>query len=184
MFIKVEHFIITVQMAAIKEKNESIERVSSLTAQLESTKETFRKVVEDLTAKTMNLETAERTVSELRICLQEKARSTEITNEEIKKLRSRVDGKLQELQHLRNEGDHLRNVQAECETLKLQIMEKERIIEIFQKQIDNMTQIVGQHGRTAGAMEVEKSQLVKEVNDRKLEVQELKVCMRQHTNYF
>ncbi|XP_019354293.1 coiled-coil domain-containing protein 158 isoform X6 [Alligator mississippiensis] len=163
------------QMAAIKEKNESIERVSSLTAQLESTKETFRKVVEDLTAKTMNLETAERTVSELRICLQEKARSTEITNEEIKKLRSRVDGKLQELQHLRNEGDHLRNVQAECETLKLQIMEKERIIEIFQKQIDNMTQIVGQHGRTAGAMEVEKSQLVKEVNDRKLEVQELKI---------
>uniref|UniRef100_A0A8C3I3F2 Coiled-coil domain containing 158 n=1 Tax=Chrysemys picta bellii TaxID=8478 RepID=A0A8C3I3F2_CHRPI len=165
------------QMTAIKEKNESIERVSSLTAQLESTKEMLRKVVEDLTAKKINLEASERTVSDLTACLQEKERAIEITNEEIKKLRSRVDSKLQELQHLKNEGDYLQNVQSECETLKLQVMEKERVIEIFQKQIENMTQIVGQHGRTAGAMEVEKSQLVKEISDRKLEVQELKIAM-------
>uniref|UniRef100_A0A8C3TFT4 Coiled-coil domain containing 158 n=1 Tax=Chelydra serpentina TaxID=8475 RepID=A0A8C3TFT4_CHESE len=165
------------QMAAIKEKNESIERVSSLTAQLESTKEMLRKVVEDLTAKKINLEASERTVSDLTACLQEKERAIEITNEEIKKLRSRVDSKLQELQHLKNEGDYLQNVQSECGTLKLQVMEKERVIEIFQKQIDTMTQIVGQHGRTAGAMEVEKSQLVKEISDRKLEVQELKIAM-------
>ncbi|EMP29476.1 hypothetical protein UY3_13414 [Chelonia mydas] len=165
------------QMAAIKEKNESIERVSSLTAQLESTKEMLRKVVEDLTAKKINLEASERTVSDLTACLQEKERAIEITNEEIKKLRSRVDSKLQELQHLKNEGDYLQNVQSERETLKLQVMEKERVIEIFQKQIDTMTQIVGQHGRTAGAMEVEKSQLVKEISDRKLEVQELKIVM-------
>ncbi|XP_075785553.1 coiled-coil domain-containing protein 158 isoform X2 [Pelodiscus sinensis] len=165
------------QMAAIKEKNESIERVSSLTAQLESTKEMLRKAVEELTAKKINLEASERTVSDLTVCLQEKERAIEITNEEIKKLRSRVDSKLQELQHLKSEGDYLQNVQSECETLKLQVIEKQRVIEIFQKQIDNMTQIVGQHGRTAGAMEVEKSQLLKEISDRKLEVQELKIVM-------
>ncbi|XP_074848130.1 coiled-coil domain-containing protein 158 [Carettochelys insculpta] len=165
------------QMAAIKEKNESIERVSSLTAQLESTKEMLRKAVEDLTAKNINLEASERIVSDLTACLQEKERAIEITNEEIKKLRSRVDSKLQELQHLKNEGNYLQNVQSECETLKLQVLEKQRVIEIFQKQIDNMTQIVGQHGRTAGAMEVEKSQLLKEISDRKLEVQELKIAM-------
>nr|XP_025959341.1 coiled-coil domain-containing protein 158 [Dromaius novaehollandiae] len=163
------------QMAAFKEKNESIERVSSLTAQLESTKETLRKVKEDLTAKQMDLEAAERTVSNLTACLQEKEKTIDITNKEIKKLRSQVGSRMQELQHLKNEGDRLRNVQSECDTLKLQVVEKERIIGIFQKQIDNMTQIVGQHSRTAGAMEVEKSQLIKEINDWKLEVQELKI---------
>ncbi|KAM6206758.1 LOW QUALITY PROTEIN: coiled-coil domain-containing protein 158 [Sarcoramphus papa] len=163
------------QMAAIKEKNESIGRISSLTVQLESTKETLRKV-KDLTAKQIALETAEKTVSNLMACLQEKERALEVTNQEIKKLHSQLGSGMQELQHLKNEEDCLHNVQSECETLKLQVLEKERIIEIFQKQIDNMTQIVGQHSRTAGAMEVEKSQLIKEINDWKLKVEELKIA--------
>ncbi|NWJ08461.1 CD158 protein, partial [Crypturellus undulatus] len=163
------------QMAAIKEKNESIERISSLTVQLDSTKEMLRKVREDLKAKQMNLEAAERTVSNLSACLQEKDRAIDITNKEIKKLRAQVDSRMQELQHLKNEGDRLQSVQSECDTLRLQVVEKERIIGIFQKQIDNMTQMVGQHSRAAGAMEVEKSQLMKEIGDWKLEVQELKI---------
>ncbi|EGW11393.1 Coiled-coil domain-containing protein 158 [Cricetulus griseus] len=163
------------QMAAIQGKNESLEKVSSLTAQLESTKEMLRKVVEELTAKKMTLESSERTVSDLTASLQEKERAIEATNAEITKLRSRVDLKLQELQHLKNEGDHLRNVQTECEALKLQMAEKDKVIEILRQQIENMTQLVGQHGRTAGAMQVEKAQLEKEINDRKLELQEFKV---------
>ncbi|CAK6433049.1 unnamed protein product [Pipistrellus nathusii] len=163
------------QMAAIQGKNESLEKVSSLTAQLESTKEMLRKVVEELTAKKMTLESSERTVSDLTVSLQEKERAIEATNAEITKLRSRVDLKLQELQHLKNEGDHLRNVQAECEALKLQMAEKDKVIEILRQQIENMTQLVGQHGRTAGAMQVEKAQLEKEINDRRLELQEFKI---------
>lgn len=163
------------QMAAIQGKNESLEKVSSLTAQLESTKEMLRKVVEELTAKKMTLESSERTVSDLTASLQEKERAIEATNAEITKLRSRVDLKLQELQHLKNEGDHLRNVQAECEALKLQMAEKDKVIEILRQQIENMTQLVGQHGRTAGAMQVEKAQLEKEINDRRLELQEFKI---------
>lgn len=163
-------------MAAIQGKNESLEKVSSLTAQLESTKEMLRKVVEELTAKKMTLESSERTVSDLTASLQDKERAIEATNAEITKLRSRVDLKLQELQHLKNEGDHLRNVQTECEALKLQMAEKDKVIEILRQQIENMTQLVGQHGRTAGAMQVEKAQLEKEINDRRLELQEFKVC--------
>ncbi|XP_010211225.1 PREDICTED: coiled-coil domain-containing protein 158 [Tinamus guttatus] len=163
------------QVAAIKEKNESIERISSLTVQLDSTKEMLRKVREDLKAKQVNLEAAERTVSTLTACLQEKERAVDVTNKEIKKLRAQVDSRMQELQHLKNEGDRLHSVQSECDTLRLQVVEKERIIGIFQKQIDNMTQMVGQHSRVAGAMEVEKSQLMKEITDWKLEVQELKI---------
>ncbi|GAB1289860.1 Coiled-coil domain-containing protein 158 [Apodemus speciosus] len=163
------------QMAAIQGKNESLEKVSSLTAQLESTKEMLRKVVEELTAKKMTLESSERTVSDLTASLQEKERAIEATNAEITKLRSRVDLKLQELQHLKNEGDHLRNVQTECEALRLQMAEKDKVIEILRQQIENMTQLVGQHGRTAGAMQVEKAQLEKEINDRKLELQEFKI---------
>ncbi|NXI73784.1 CD158 protein, partial [Anseranas semipalmata] len=164
------------QMAAVKEKNESIGIISSLTVQLESTKETLCKVKEDLRAKQMDLETAERTVSNLTACLKEKERALEVTNKEIKKLHSHVGSKMQELEHLKNEEDRLRNVQSECETLKLQLVEKERIIEVLQKQIDNMTQIVSQHSQTAGAMEVEKSQLLKEIGDWKLQVQELKIA--------
>ncbi|XP_058403282.1 coiled-coil domain-containing protein 158 isoform X4 [Diceros bicornis minor] len=163
------------QMAAIQGKNESLEKVSSLTAQLESTKEMLRKVVEELTAKKMTLESSERTVSDLTASLQEKERAIEATNAEITKLRARVDLKLQELQHLKNEGDHLRNVQTECEALKLQMAEKDKVIEILRQQIENMTQLVGQHGRTAGAMQVEKAQLEKEINDRRLELQEFKI---------
>ncbi|KAH0615777.1 hypothetical protein JD844_026249 [Phrynosoma platyrhinos] len=162
------------QMSAIKEKNESIEKVASMTAQQESTKEMLRKVVEELTEKKISLEAAERQVAELTLCLQEKETVIEMTNEEIQKLRGRVDGKLHELQQLKNEGDHLRSVQSECESLKLQMMEKEKVVEILRKQIENMTQIVGQHSRAAGAMEAEKSQLLKEVNDKKLEIQEFK----------
>ena len=171
----VDPYIAVIQMAALKEKNESIGRISSLTVQLESTKETLPKV-KDLTAKQIALETAEKTVSNLMACLQEKERALEVINQEIKKLHSQFGSRMQELQRLKNEEDCLHNVQSECETLKLQVLEKERIIEIFQKQIDNMTQIVGQHSRTAGAMEVEKSQLIKEINDWKLKVEEIKVC--------
>lgn len=70
-------------MAAIQGKNESLEKVSSLTAQLESTKEMLRKVVEELTAKKMTLESSERTVSDLTASLQEKERAIEATNAEI-----------------------------------------------------------------------------------------------------
>ncbi|XP_042323215.1 coiled-coil domain-containing protein 158 isoform X2 [Sceloporus undulatus] len=163
------------QMSAIKEKNESIEKVASMTAQQESTKEMLRNVVEELTEKKISLEAAERQVSELTLCLQEKESVIEMTNEEIQKLRGRVDGKLHELQQLKNEGDHLRSVQSECESLKVQLMEKEKVVEILRKQIENMTQIIGQHSRASGAMEVENAQLLKEVNDKKLEIQEFKI---------
>ena len=169
-------YIAVFQIAAIKEKNESIGRISSLTVQLESTKETLRNVKEDFTAKQITLEIAEKTVSNLTARLQEKERALEVTSKEIKKLHSQRGSRMQELQHLKNEEDCLHNVQSECETLKLQLLEKERIIEIFQTQIDNMTQVVGQHSQTAGAMEVEKSQLIKERNDWKLKAEELKVC--------
>ncbi|XP_073661467.1 coiled-coil domain-containing protein 158 isoform X1 [Tursiops truncatus] len=163
------------QMAAIQGKNESLEKVSSLTAQLESTKEMLRKVVEELTAKKLSLESSERTVLDLTASFQEKERAIEATNSEIMRLRSRVDLKLQELQHLKNEGAHLRNVQTECEALKLQMAEKDKVVEILRQQIEKMTQLVGQHGRTAGAMQVEKAQLEKEINDRRLELQEVKI---------
>ncbi|XP_021116683.1 coiled-coil domain-containing protein 158 isoform X4 [Heterocephalus glaber] len=163
------------QMAAIQGKNESLEKVSSLTAQLESTKEMLRKVVEELTAKKMTLENSERTVSDLTASLQEKERAIEATNSEITKLRSRVDLKLQELQHLKTEEEHLQHAQTECEALRLQMAGKDKVIEILRQQIENMMQLVGQHGRTAGAILVEKAQLEKEINDRRLELQEFKV---------
>ncbi|XP_034958967.2 coiled-coil domain-containing protein 158 isoform X2 [Zootoca vivipara] len=165
------------QMSAIKEKNESIERMASMASQQESTKEMLRKAVEELTEKKVSLDAAEKHVAELTLCLQEKERVIEATNEEIQKLRGRVDGKLQELQVLKSESDHMRSVRSDCDSLKLQVVEKEKVIEILRKQVENMTQIVGQHSRTAGSMEMEKCQLAKEVNDKKMELQELKILL-------
>lgn len=108
------------------------------------------------------METAERTVSNLMACLKEKETSLEDTNKEIKKLHSHVGSNMQELEHLKNKEVHLHDVQSECETLKLQVIEKERIIEILQKQIVIMIQVVDQQYQTAGVMEVEKLQLLKE----------------------
>lgn len=165
-----------IQVAAVKGKNESIGRISSLSVQLESTKETLHKVKEDLASKQLGLEVAERRVSDLTACLQEKERALEASREEIKELRSQLDRRLQELQHRKSEEDHLHRVQLECETLKLQVLEKERIAEIFQKQIDSMAQVVSQQSRAAGATEIEKAQLIKEVNDWKVRAEEIKVC--------
>ncbi|XP_048338669.1 coiled-coil domain-containing protein 158 isoform X2 [Sphaerodactylus townsendi] len=165
------------QMSLAKEKNESLEKVASMTSQQESTKEMLRRVVEELTEKKINLESAERQVADLTKCLQEKERVIKMTNDEIQKLQGRVDSNQRELQQLKSEGDHLQSVQADCEAFKMQAKEKEKIIEILRKQIDNMTQMVGQHGRTAGAMESEKSQLLKEINDKRQELQELKLSL-------
>ncbi|XP_035397556.1 coiled-coil domain-containing protein 158 [Cygnus atratus] len=164
------------QLNALQKKIETIVRISSLTFQLESTKERLGKVKEDLRAKQMDLETAERTVSNLTACLKEKEMALEVTNKEIKKLHSHVGSKMQELEHLKNKEGRLHDVQSEGETLKLQVVEKERIIEILQKQIDTMIQVVDQQYQTAGAMEVEKSQLLKEIGDWKLQVQEHKIA--------
>ncbi|XP_053922154.1 LOW QUALITY PROTEIN: coiled-coil domain-containing protein 158 [Cuculus canorus] len=164
------------QMAAIKETNESFGRISSLSVQLESKQETLRKVKEDLTAKQIDAETAEKTVSNLRAHLQERERALEAADKEIKKLHSQLGSRMEEFQHLKNEGGCLHNVQSECETLKLQLLEKERIIEILQKQINNVTQVVNRHSQTAGAMEAEKFHLVKEINDWKLKVEELTIA--------
>ncbi|XP_030305781.1 coiled-coil domain-containing protein 158 [Calypte anna] len=164
------------QVAAIKEKKESISKISSLTLQLESAKDTLHKVQEDLAAKQMSLETAEKTVSDLTAQLQEKERALEVTNRETEKLHSELSRRMQELQHLKKEEVCLHTVQSECGTLKLQLLEKQRIIEIFQNQMANITQLVGHHSRAAGAMEVEKSQLIKEINGWKLEAEGLKVA--------
>ncbi|XP_077157238.1 coiled-coil domain-containing protein 158 isoform X2 [Paroedura picta] len=164
------------QMSAFQEKNESLEKLASMSAQQESTKDMLRKVVEELTEKKISLESAERQVADLTACVQEKERTIELTNREIQKLRGRVDSRLHELEQMKAEGDQLRSAQADCEAFRLQVKEKEKVIEILRKQIDNMTQIVSQHGRSAGAMEMEKSQLLKEISEKKQEFQELKLA--------
>ncbi|XP_060103389.1 coiled-coil domain-containing protein 158-like [Heteronotia binoei] len=170
------------QMSAIKEKNESLEKAASVIAQQESTKETLHKVSEELSEKKRRLELAERQVAELTACLKEKERTIDQINREIQTLRARVDSKVQEIQQLKSEDDQLRITQADCEALRLQVKEKERVMEILQKQIDNMTQIMGQHSRKAGAMEMENSQLLKELGDKKQELQALKFSQEKKDN--
>ncbi|XP_009875879.1 PREDICTED: coiled-coil domain-containing protein 158 [Apaloderma vittatum] len=166
------------QMAATEAKNESVGRISSLTVQLESTREALPKVQEDFRAKQIDLESAEKTVSNLMASLGERERALNVPRKEIKELHSQLGGGMQlKIQRLRKEEDCFHSARSECETLKLQVLEKEKVTEIIQKQVDNMTHMVDQHSRAAGAMEVEKYQLIKERNDSKLKVQELEIAM-------
>ncbi|XP_038615398.1 coiled-coil domain-containing protein 158 [Tachyglossus aculeatus] len=164
------------QMAAIQEKNANLERVSCLAAQLESTKETLRKAVDELSAKKMALEGSARAVADLTAALQEKERAVEASDAELGRLRSRLDAKLRELRHLKDEGDRLRDVRAaDREALRLQVVQKDNVLDVLQRQVEKMSLLVGRHGRTAGALQVENSRLRKEVDHGKLELQELKV---------
>lgn len=129
-----------------------------------------------LAAKQRDWEAAEPRGSGLLGCLQERERALGASSREIRELHSQLGSRVQELQHMRSEETCLHKVQSECKVLKLLMLEEERIIEVFQKQIGNMTQIMGQHSQTAGAMEVEKSHLKKEINDWELQAEELKVC--------
>ncbi|XP_050176544.1 coiled-coil domain-containing protein 158 [Myiozetetes cayanensis] len=100
------------QMAAIKEKNESIGTVSSLSVQLEATKETLHKVEDDLAAKQMELKAAGKTVSGLTAFVQEKERALGVTSQELKELHSQLGSRMQELQHLKKEEGCLHKVQS------------------------------------------------------------------------
>ncbi|XP_009077962.1 PREDICTED: coiled-coil domain-containing protein 158, partial [Acanthisitta chloris] len=153
-------------MAASKGKNESSGRISSLTVQLETTQEALHKAEEDLAAKQVDLKAAEKAVSGLA----EKERALGVPTQEVQELHSQLGSRV-----LKKGGDCLHKVQSGCGTLKLQVLEKERIIQVFQEQIDRMAQMVVQLGRATGAMEAEKSQLVKEISGWKLKVEELKV---------
>lgn len=63
------------------------------------------------------------------------------------------------------------NVRAVCSwsVKQLQVVWQRRIIQVFQKQIDNISQIVG-------AVQMEKIELSKEIGDWKLKIEELNVC--------
>ncbi|XP_070613012.1 coiled-coil domain-containing protein 158 isoform X2 [Erythrolamprus reginae] len=163
------------QMSAIKERNDSLERESSIMSQLNSTKEKLHKVAHELSERKLSLDSAEKVISDLRSSHLDKERVIERTNSEIERLRGRVDSKRQEFEQLKNESELLRSIQSDCESLRIQLAEKEKVIEILQKQIEAMTEVVSQHCRTAGAMETEKSQLIKEVSEKKCELQELKI---------
>ncbi|XP_075462834.1 coiled-coil domain-containing protein 158 isoform X3 [Ascaphus truei] len=162
------------QMVAIHQNTANLQIVSS---HLESTKEALHKTVEELAAKNLSLESAERNKGDLKTRLEEKEKTLKTTMDELKKLRFQAEAKKRERQQLKSDGEQLIKVLADVEMMKLHLTEKDHIIIAMRDQVADMTRVVGQHSQRAGAMQVENAQLLGDVGDRKAEIQEIKIIM-------
>ncbi|XP_064415895.1 coiled-coil domain-containing protein 158 isoform X3 [Latimeria chalumnae] len=173
------------QVSAVQAHSESLEKISLLTNQLEVTKEQLHKTLGELAAGKACLEKAEWSVSEQKALLEEKEKAVSVGAAKIKKLQHQIEERVQEVQEVHSEREHLRalmdettvclrSLQSESEALKLQLGEREKMIEILRQQVGNMAHIVGQHSRSVDAVQIEKLQLLSEINERKLEIHDLK----------
>ncbi|KAL7982167.1 hypothetical protein Chor_001224, partial [Crotalus horridus] len=147
-----------------------VECEGQIQRQLNSTKDKLHKTVQELSERKLSLDSAERLIADLRSSHLEKERVIERTNDEIQQLRGRVDSKRQEFQQLKSESELLRSVQSDCESLKVQLMEKEKVIEILQKQIESMTEIA-----SLSDMELEKVKLMNVCSERLRVLKEMKL---------
>ncbi|XP_029455596.1 coiled-coil domain-containing protein 158 isoform X2 [Rhinatrema bivittatum] len=163
------------KMVSIHEQNEFQDKVSLLASQLDASKEMLHEITEELSDKKKNLEKAEKSIADLTDSLTEKKKIIDATTIEIKKLYSRLDGKTHEILQLKTEVEELQNGSLEFETQKQQLVEKDKKLNIFRNQIDNLTQKVEQYSQRMDDVNLEKSNLLKIVNDKNEELHELKM---------
>nr|XP_033769975.1 coiled-coil domain-containing protein 158 isoform X4 [Geotrypetes seraphini] len=154
---------------AICEKNEILEKVKFLTSKLNVTEEMLRRTANELSTKQSVLETTEKT-------LQEKKKTIESSSSELSVLHSQMNRKSQDFEQLEKELSQLRKASLEAEILKRHLAEKNKEISNLQSQVENMAQIMAQHSQRANAMELEKSNLLKDFSRKEKELQELKMA--------
>ncbi|MGH0140820.1 UNVERIFIED_CONTAM: hypothetical protein FKN15_031935 [Acipenser sinensis] len=167
------------QLAAEQDKNEVLEKASSLKSQLNATKEQLQKITE-------SHRVSQEKVRQLETTLAQTERALEENHKERRNLQLKLETRSQEVQLKQTEIEHyqenlekglgsLQTMKVEAETLKLKLSEKEKMVELVQQQMDNVTKLAGQHSRNAELMHSEKTQLQNELSERKIDIQRLKV---------
>ncbi|MGH0140660.1 UNVERIFIED_CONTAM: hypothetical protein FKN15_023272 [Acipenser sinensis] len=169
------------QLAAEQDKNEVLEKASSLKSQLNATKEQLQKITE-------SHRVSQEKVRQLETTLAQTERALEENHKERRNLQLKLEKRSQEVQLKQTEIEHyqenlekglgsLQTMKVEAETLKLKLSEKEKMVELVQQQMDNVTKLAGQHSRNAELMHSEKTQLQNELSERKIDIQRLKAAV-------
>ncbi|XP_034775822.2 coiled-coil domain-containing protein 158-like isoform X1 [Acipenser ruthenus] len=169
------------QLAAEQDKNEVLEKASSLKSQLNATKEQLQKITE-------SHRVSQEKVRQLETTLVQTERALEENHKERRNLQLKLEKRSQEVQLKQTEIEHyqenlekglcsLQTMKVEAETLKLKLSEKEKMVELVQQQMDNVTKLAGQHSRNAELMHSEKTQLQNELSERKIDIQRLKAAV-------
>ncbi|KAM4048917.1 coiled-coil domain-containing protein 158 [Anomaloglossus baeobatrachus] len=160
------------QLRTIQEKTASLNATSS---QLKSIKDALQKTTNELTAKSQCLDHTEKSLMETRNILSEKDKSLQRVVDELKKLRLYAESKKREVQQTKADNEKMTEIQRDADTLKLLLAEKDNMIITLREQIEAMTIMIGQQNQKVEALEVDKSQLLREVSVKKAEIQDIAV---------
>ncbi|XP_075139381.1 LOW QUALITY PROTEIN: coiled-coil domain-containing protein 158 [Leptodactylus fuscus] len=158
------------QLRAIQEK---IIILNCTFFQLESMKGALQKTSDELAAKNLCLDHAEKSLVESRKLLAEKEKSLQNVVDELKKLRMYAESKKREVQQMRAEHEKITEMQRDADTLKLLLIEKDNMIVTLREQIKAMTHMIEKQNQKVDFLEVEKSQLLDEVAVLRSEIQDL-----------
>ncbi|XP_066567010.1 coiled-coil domain-containing protein 158 isoform X2 [Amia ocellicauda] len=159
------------QLADEQSKNKSLEEVACLRQELEATKDLLLRAREEL--------------KNDRALLEERIRDVEEAELERKKMQVLLEERGQEMMQRQEEAQHsraqleealdcLKSLQGEGEAVRLRLSEKEKIVNMMRQQMENVTHIAGQQSQHCETLHGEKVELLNNVNEHKLEIQQIK----------
>ncbi|CAB1319522.1 unnamed protein product [Coregonus sp. 'balchen'] len=101
--------------------------------------------------------------------LEERDRELQLRQQEVQQGRARLEEFQGRCQALR----------AETEVLRLKLEDREKMVDVLRLQMESTTQMTVQHGRSIDSLHKEKSCLSNQLNEHKLEIQQLRTCLEQ-----
>ncbi|XP_035641009.1 coiled-coil domain-containing protein 158-like isoform X2 [Oncorhynchus keta] len=111
-------------------------------------------------------------------------------DEELKKVQALLEERDRELQLRQQEAQQgwarleeaqgiCQALRAETEVLRLKLEDREKMVDLLRLQMESTTQMTVQHGRSIDSLHNEKSRLSNQLNEHKLEIQQLRTCLEQ-----
>uniref|UniRef100_A0A673X8Y3 Coiled-coil domain-containing protein 158-like n=1 Tax=Salmo trutta TaxID=8032 RepID=A0A673X8Y3_SALTR len=104
-------------------------------------------------------------------------------DEELKKVLALLEERDRELQQGRARLEEAQGscqaLRAETEVLRLKLEDREKMVDLLRLQMESTTQMTVQHGRSIDSLHNEKSRLSNQLNEHKLEIQQLRTCLEQ-----
>ncbi|XP_041793804.1 coiled-coil domain-containing protein 158-like isoform X2 [Chelmon rostratus] len=145
------------------------EEVKVLRGQLEAAREQLGRAGEEKTCLQALLEQR----------AQEGRKSQELLEEKNKELQLRQHEAQQHLSRLEEAQNQCQTLHADTETLRLKLGDRDKMIDILRLQMENSIQMTVQHSHTADSLHQENNLLSNQLNQHKLEIQQLRAELNQ-----
>ncbi|XP_069562618.1 coiled-coil domain-containing protein 158-like [Brachyistius frenatus] len=158
------------QRSCEQQQCELLAEVKALRGQLEVAREQLCRAGEENTCLQALLEQK----------LQEGTQSQELLRETNEELQLRQQETQQLLARLEEAQSQCQTLQAEQETLTLRLNDREKMIDVLRLQMESSIQMTVQHSHTIDSLHQENSLLSNQINQQKLEIQQLRAELDQH----